>query len=642
MKVTDLRMTNFRSYKDETKISFNRLTIVRGPNGAGKSAIRMAIEYAFTGRCDVTDRGGRGAEDLTRLGAAGFAVEVDVELSDGKVATITRTRNSAGGSIVVCAADLVDGKLTNKFNYAGKQAEFWIQQNIAPIEVLSAVLNCDRFLEMTPNDQKALLASSLRPEPVTIDENIRAILKEAKLPDVVTIGSAVSIDAWHKVTFELRTRFNREVKEMGELQPPNIPRDCPTVEVVREQIAALHKTRDGLVQQRATLLAGYESEVRDIERGRAMRAAAFQQKEQNEKLALNGPALDAAVKEAKGAKKASELDAAIAVLEQEINQDRAMLAKVNDGPSNCPTCNRPMPEDETVIDVDGIQARIEKSQESLEAKRLARVKLGDPAAAQARVETHQRAMPLWVAAENTLKELGDPGSGLPVKPDTSAIDAEIETVDERIANGNVVADRVGQLRGDLRRYEESQTAKAAKQAIANKLDTAVEYFSDRGTLKAKLIGGKLPAFRNRINEVLSAFGYHCWFDLEPFEMLVRDSLHCELDEAGRITNGLKPIQLSESQRYRFGVAFQVAIAEATGVRLVIVDRADMLQADARSMLSQELLNSDLEQAIVLATSDGRPLPSRIPTDVRFIELAWMESTSILVDTGASEDIYAAQ
>lgn len=64
-------------------------------------------------------------------------------------------------------------------------------------------------------------------------------------------------------------------------------------------------------------------------------------------------------------------------------------------------------------------------------------------------------------------------------------------------------------------------------------------------------------------------------------------------------------QLSESEEYRFGVAFAVALAEATGVGMVVLDRGDILLPAERSLLTATLLESNLDQIFLLAA--GEPM-----------------------------------
>ncbi|HEV2419895.1 MAG TPA: hypothetical protein VGX94_19030, partial [Terriglobia bacterium] len=73
-------------------------------------------------------------------------------------------------------------------------------------------------------------------------------------------------------------------------------------------------------------------------------------------------------------------------------------------------------------------------------------------------------------------------------------------------------------------------------------------------------------------------------------------------------------------RFRFSVAFQIALATATGIRFVVIDRADVLDRARRKILTGLLVNSDLDQAIVLATGEEPP-PLVVPQGVRFCDLA---------------------
>jgi hypothetical protein len=77
--------------------------------------------------------------------------------------------------------------------------------------------------------------------------------------------------------------------------------------------------------------------------------------------------------------------------------------------------------------------------------------------------------------------------------------------------------------------------------------------------------------------------------------------------------------LSDSDQFRFRVAFHSALAMVTGSRFVVIDRADLLDKERRKMMTGLLINSGLDQAIVLATSEEAP-PSVVPQGVKFPSL----------------------
>jgi len=61
------------------------------------------------------------------------------------------------------------------------------------------------------------------------------------------------------------------------------------------------------------------------------------------------------------------------------------------------------------------------------------------------------------------------------------------------------------------------------------------------------------------------------------------------------------------------------LATATGIRLIVIGRADVLDRERRKLLTVLVSNSDVEQAIVLATSE-QALPSIVPEGVKFLDL----------------------
>lgn len=123
---------------------------------------------------------------------------------------------------------------------------------------------------------------------------------------------------------------------------------------------------------------------------------------------------------------------------------------------------------------------------------------------------------------------------------------------------------------------------------------------------------RIGSFAQSLNTHLAAFGYACNFTLEPFQIRVISSEdnHC----------GLSLKQLSESEQFRFSVALQIALVTMTGLRFVVIDRANTLGKERRKMLTSLLVAGTLDQAIVLATGE-EAAPSIVPSGVRFLSLA---------------------
>src|SRR5713226_8432470 len=134
------------------------------------------------------------------------------------------------------------------------------------------------------------------------------------------------------------------------------------------------------------------------------------------------------------------------------------------------------------------------------------------------------------------------------------------------------------------------------------------------------------SFTEDLNRHLAGFGFTCKIALEPFEIRLSPS------KDNHLSLSLK--HLSESEQFRFGVAFQIALAIVTGLRFVVIDRADVLDKEKRKMLTSLLLNSKLDQAIVLATSDEVP-PLGVPQGVKFLSLGGeLKPVRELVSTAA--------
>ncbi len=161
------------------------------------------------------------------------------------------------------------------------------------------------------------------------------------------------------------------------------------------------------------------------------------------------------------------------------------------------------------------------------------------------------------------------------------------------------------------KWEASARQKSSLETKIAVLDRLTEFFGPSGLVMDQ-VGGRIGSFTKDLNLHLAAFGYTCKLALEPFEIRVSSS-----SDDARLGSSLK--HLSESERFRFSVAFQIALAIVTGLRFVVIDRADLLDGERRKMLTGLLVSSGLDQAIVLATSEEAP-PSIVPQRVKFLTL----------------------
>src|SRR5277367_4265108 len=127
-RLQKITLKKFRSHR-HTVLPLERVTFVRGLNKSGKSSVAMGVAMVLSGRCDVTDEGGKGFEELIEEGAQNATVALTYD--DDLTLSLVMDR-TAGRTYKV---------ETPQRTILGKQAQQWIAENIAPPDVVSAALN---------------------------------------------------------------------------------------------------------------------------------------------------------------------------------------------------------------------------------------------------------------------------------------------------------------------------------------------------------------------------------------------------------------------------------------------------------------------------------------------------------------------
>ncbi len=234
MRIKTLTLKNFRSHQ-ETVLEFDRLNFVRGPNGCGKSSIQMALEHLFTGRCQMTDAAGRGAEALIRAGAK--ELEVTAALESGE--TICRRRTPRSHIVEL------NGK-----RVPVDAAEASFEKRFGTADMLSAVLNAGRFLEMSEGEQKRLLAEVVDAGKVDIPDEIGDALRSVN-EEVPRSASVADVEAAYRRFYDLREEASRTLKALGQMEKPNIQSDLPSVKEVKRKLEDLRLQKERLVAQKA-------------------------------------------------------------------------------------------------------------------------------------------------------------------------------------------------------------------------------------------------------------------------------------------------------------------------------------------------------------------------------------------------------
>jgi hypothetical protein len=105
-------------------------------------------------------------------------------------------------------------------------------------------------------------------------------------------------------------------------------------------------------------------------------------------------------------------------------------------------------------------------------------------------------------------------------------------------------------------------------------------------VKAQLIDERIGKLEAEINLHLKVFGFEMKVQIEPWQIKMTD----------------RPItRLSRSERFRLGLAFQLAIARTAGLNFVICDDTELLTPEVRGQMLGMIGAAKLDQAIIIMT-----------------------------------------
>ena len=581
MKIRTLTLKNFRSHR-ETILDLDRFNFVRGPNASGKSSIQMALEYLFTGRCEMTDAAGRGAETLIRAGAK--ELEVAVTLENGE--TICRRRTPRSHIVEL-----------NRNRVPVDVAEASLEKRFGSSDVLSAVLNAGRFIEMSEAGQKRLLAQVVDAGKVDIPEEIGNALRTMN-EEQPRMTCVADIEAAHKRFYDLRTDASRSLKALGQMEKPDIPSDLPSVQEVKKKLEDLRQQKERLVAQKAEADASSES---------AQARLKLLQKEieevSSETLDPNQEQELLQLESQRGHAEKLRLELADLIAEQKTVE--TSLVAVEGLKGKCPACGQPISDEVKAIEIGSLRERLAELEGVIQGTKEELNEYATIDEATSHLEGHRKAADRrarLVKEQSNLQALQRPNAG--------DLESRMAILAERINKGERVLEKVQQFESAKERWKTYLREMSALETRTSLFDRLTEYFGPHGAMMDR-VSGRMGSFTADLNRHLTAFGYTCHLALEQFEIRVTSS------KDGRFGFPLK--HLSESEQFRFGVAFQIALAMTTDLRFVVIDRADVLDKERRHMLTSLLVNGGLDQAIVLATSEEAP-PSVMPQGVKFLSL----------------------
>jgi hypothetical protein len=205
---------------------------------------------------------------------------------------------------------------------------------------------------------------------------------------------------------------------------------------------------------------------------------------------------------------------------------------------------------------------------------------------------------LQAAVETQAALVADTERALAALP---AEDPEIAVLEARLTKGEAALVEARARRDARQRAEQAEIAAGQLAAEADALGVLRDQLGPKGA-RERLLLERLDALTARVNEVLGAFGLALTFQGDPWAVLL---------------NGQTPsILMGETELMRAGLAFQIALAEVTGARLVIADRIGNFDHANRaalfSVLDLGLSRGWIEQCFLFSTFISATPPMLAP------------------------------
>jgi DNA repair exonuclease SbcCD ATPase subunit len=609
MKIQRIKLENFRSYA-ALEIEFpNRITVFRGANHKGKSTIEQAIQYALAARSESTNAAGAGADEyLIRKGSDIARVFLDIEV-EGKVdklrATISR---KSGRAVATKDAEGVD--TTNIINP-------WLRSHS---DVLSCLTNSRYFVDLDPAKQKDILSGIVLPE--RWDGWDKEMVAAASTLGFEGLAFFLNehpfkvIGNLYDASFEMRKNVKRDIANF--VAPSGDVTNAGDVDEIKSRLKERRDELTAAQKKRANLLAGIGTKQDfDLQKEKLqLRLDRAIQKQTAEHKALTeqrGKVLDKkqlkANQDAVAQKlHAHTLDMQIAGLEIDIKSLTKTIDEINALESTCPTCQAAISEETKAAVVLPLFER--RATAKVELKKVKQDRAAVPSfdLAEQALRDHADAEKEVIRATERLNEANAEltsatfdleSIGFYVAVDTSEVDAEIASLEERVQKGTTRLSEVSAANERKIAFEAATEKMAALKEKLVLLEKLVTYFGPGG-VQATLLNEHVGSFTAAMNQVLEAWGYQCLLRFEP------DFFFGVVMPTADIRNAGYPWPLrtlSKSERYRFAIAFQVALAMQTGFRFVVIDEMDMLDGEGRGGLMNRIRSSQLDQAILLGTDE---------------------------------------
>ena len=640
MKLSTIHLEDFGPYVDQT-INFDQpLNVIRGDLAQGKTKLSQAIQLSFAKICDGIDGKGAGFRDKIRLGEDKAIITAGLETAQG-VMQIRTTYGPGrqGRQQTITAGQGGEGQnLVAGFEKYIERSE----------DRFSCVLDSEYFTR-PGTDQRAIFASLVLPTHHDFDAKMVALVEKhlGKVIDWNASPVAVIDKVFGDKSSGVYNARTQAKAALGAIYIPQKPvQPQYPAELVQQKLLALRekasqeskKVKRSGTAQTGRLERELEQVAEKLSAAFSERTAAIAKRVEIEAEMVDGAAL-ANLKQIAGQRSAfATLQTAIDAFAGEI-QDMKDAQEIYEGLRDdclCPTCKQVIKPEfiaAKIAEHKGHELELTESRAQLIQQQKA---LGDIKAAEEAIQKQEKSVAAKLeqvkkVTETTEriatleKQSGDAKAALETAKasesepvDTTAIDAvntEISEWEARLAPAVQYESTVKQIETATKQWQD-------KKNDVDELETLCEHFGPKG-IKATLLQKHIGGFNESVNRVLNWWGYSATLSFEPY------SFDVVTPETTPKTLPVK--ELSGSELFRFLVALQCAIAVYSKIKMVLIDKADILIDAHRGKLFagvKHLLDTGLlEKAFIFVADKRREAPKQEGVGFYLVEKGKVERLS---------------
>jgi DNA repair exonuclease SbcCD ATPase subunit len=584
MTLKTIELENFRNF-DRKAFRFTQpRTLIIGENGVGKSTIADAIAWAGTSRCRGVDGKGAGQKELIRWGANSMQVTMNVT---GLPAVIRAYGKNSSSS-------MTPGEFLGRLGVS--QAMFM------------GVLYGRTFFELHHSEAKNMLMDLLG---VTVP---RSELDGIDLPEGDEDIDIRVLDAAFESAFANRANAK---KVRDAIHVPDVVSRVDLEKLDVATVAAAQTAARQAYQSAARAEATAAADVKNLKEAIANLELRLGNAEQQrgalrthqEMLADHQQKLDAAKAaleelEAKNTDSESELGAQVSertLLVQKIQAHKPDRGCILAGDIPCNTAAKHFT---------GHIDTIKKGTAALERRIVAARKHGQAlGAAEQDVRNHERQVVYHSGQVREIQEdlddlaaragsIADSRADLEIKQSVqAAAAAEMEAAKEQMDALQKQHQELTTYRSEMKNMTAAFERRAAAEQDVTNLERVVELLGPKG-VRARALQAALESFEQMINMALQPFDFSLSISVDPWRVNVTT-------KRGTFAYTM----LSVGEQLWTGLAFQLALAAASGLNFAMLDASESVVGNRRSILTALVMAAPIDQVIVaMAKSDAEQAP----------------------------------